>query len=259
MNKNQKQYAWNITGKRFVAFFDILGFKDRVMRESHEKIYKDLAGIQVNEKKLEKVLENQAVKNIFNNSEIYVVKFSDSVVLFSKNDTIDNFILFLISARFLFYSFLKRNFLVKGGMAYGEISLDKENQLYFGQPIIDAFLLEEEVNYIGVVAHNSIDMFKQCIKANHKFYPLLTQLIFEGKSPLKSGLITHYNLDWFLLLIDKNNRGGKTETILKTEIITDLKNYYLGVSGSPRRYIDNTIEFIDKNSINLDKSILLPS
>jgi len=258
MAKTQKkQDDWNITNKRFVCFFDILGFKDRVMRESHSDIYRDLADIQVNEDVLSEVLDKEAIHNLFGDFGIHVVKFSDSIVLFSKNDTIENFIIFLISARFLFCSFLKKNFLIKGGMAYGNISLDREKQLYFGQPIIDAYLLEEEVNYIGVVAHNSIEEFKQSITVENKFYSVLLKLIFEGKSPLKSGLITHFNLDWFLKFIDKESKKGKQEDI-KKEIIVCLKNYYLGVSGSPRRYIDNTIEFLNKNEINMDK-IILPS
>lgn len=253
---------WEITGKRFVAFFDILGFKDKVMREPHEKIYNDLAGIQVETTdKLYDVLGKPSMINLFGDSDIDVVKFSDTIVVFAKNDSIENFILFLISARFLFTSFLKKGFPLKGAIAYGEISVDKERQLYLGQPIIDAFLLEEDVNYIGVVAHNSIDRFQLCMENNNKFHPLLRQLLFEAKSPLKSGFITHFNLNWFRqLLVSDEKINEKTEKEdIKVEIIKGLKEYYLNVSGSPRRYIDNTIEFIDKNKnkINFSK-ITLP-
>lgn len=256
MDTNQKNDSkWDITAKRFVAFFDMLGFKDRIMRESNEKIYEDLTRIlERSETTLHNTLGEQPVKNLFGDSDIHIVKFSDSVVLFSKNDTVENFILFLISARFLFYSFLKENFLIKGGMAYGKISLDREKQLYFGQPIIDAYFLEEDVNYIGVVAHNSIDKFKQNIDNTNKFYSLLTQLFFEGKSPLKSGLITHLNLNWFLQLVGNENLNGKSKDDIKKDIIIGLKKYYLSVAGSPRRYIDNTIDFLNKNDeITLDK------
>jgi len=245
---------WKITEERFVAFFDILGFKDKVMREDHDKIYNDLADIQVNEDLLNNTLNNPTVQKTFQDCDIRIVKFSDSIVLFSKKDTIENFILFLISTRFLFTSFLEKNFLIKGSMAYGKISLDKEKQLYFGQPIIDAYFLEEDVNYIGVVAHNSIDKFKQSIDKNNKFYTLSTQLLFEGKSPLKSGHITHLNLNWFLQLIDNKNLSGT----IKHDIIASLRKYYLSVSGSPRRYIDNTIKFLEENAddINFDEIIL---
>ena len=38
MAKKEKRTNWIPTDKRFVAFFDILGFKDLVMRTSHSEI-----------------------------------------------------------------------------------------------------------------------------------------------------------------------------------------------------------------------------
>ena len=255
MMSKKNNDKWSITEKRFIAYFDILGFKDRVMRDEHEAIYEALASIDENT--LHSFLETQEARNLFLDSGICITKFSDSIALFSKKDTVEDFILFLISTRFLFSSFLKAGFLMKGGMAYGNISLDKNKQLYFGQPIIDACLLQEEVDYIGVVAHNSIEEFQQKIgKTNKKFYTASTQLLFEGKSPLKkSGLVTHLNLNWFPHLANKESNNNDT----KKDIIAALKKYYLNVSGSPRRYIDNTIDFINKNKeIYLD-SVSLPS
>jgi len=260
MDKNQKNInERDITAERFVAIFDILGFKNRVMRDKHENIYNDLKAIQVNESVLHDTLGKQSVKELFVGSGIHIVKFSDSIILFSENNSVESFIYFLISARFVFASVLKKDFLVKGGMAYGDVSLDRDKQLYFGQPIIDAYSLQKEVDYIGVVAHNSIDGFKQQeIDKTNKFYPVLNQLLFEGKCPLKkSGLITHLNLNWFRKLVDNENEKGADD--IKKDIIIRLKKYYLGVAGSPRRYIENTIDFLNKNEeINLDK-INLPS
>jgi hypothetical protein len=54
-------------------------------------------------------------------------------------------------------------------------------------------------------------------------------------------------------MIGNENVDGKDNEVIKDEIIAGLKKYYLGVSGSPRRYIDNTIELLNKNEINLCK------
>ncbi|MDR2457996.1 MAG: hypothetical protein LBD41_05905 [Clostridiales Family XIII bacterium] len=253
MQDDKQISKWNITEKRFIVYLDILGFKDRVMRESHDKLYNDLVKIPISEDILNSILDKKSIKTVFGDVGIHYVKFSDSIIIFSKNDTIESFIMFLIVTRFVFGSILKKNFLVKGGMAYGTISLDKENQVYFGQPLIDAYLLEEDVNYIGIVAHNSIDEFKQNIKGDDKkICAILNQLIFEGKSHLKSGLITHLNLNWFSQLIGNDNLSDKTEDEIKNEIIKQLKKYYLSVSGSPRRYIDNTIECINNKNNMID-------
>jgi len=40
--KTTNKKPWNLTDKRFVCFLDIMGFKDLVMRNSHDEIYKML-------------------------------------------------------------------------------------------------------------------------------------------------------------------------------------------------------------------------
>jgi hypothetical protein len=37
---NKTALNWKITNERFVAYIDIMGFKDLVMRSTHEEVYK---------------------------------------------------------------------------------------------------------------------------------------------------------------------------------------------------------------------------
>ena len=46
MDSNKKT-KWIPTDKRFVAFLDLLGFKDKVMRSTHEEIYEELHKISL--------------------------------------------------------------------------------------------------------------------------------------------------------------------------------------------------------------------
>lgn len=239
---------WKTTDKRFVAFLDLLGFKDKVMRKSHSEIYEELSKIS----KIKELIENNSLKQQkkFKDCDVYVVSFSDSIVVFSKNDSFENFEYFLIVIRALFSNSIKEKIALKGGMAYGEVSLNKAEQIYFGQPIIDAYLIEEDVNYLGVVADSSINYF---IKENFESFNtsmICKKLLFEEKSYLKCGKINHLNLDWFILT-QRNHESLKDEEKI-FNIQEHLNSFNCTVSGSPRRYIDNTKELL-QHAFNLNK------
>ena len=240
MSEKRTKTNWKTTDKRFVAFLDILGFKDMVMRKSHEEIYRTLNEISESKKLVERAVESNKVSKHYKDAGVYVVTFSDSVVIFSKNDSIDNFIYFLLATRWVFTGAFDEQIPLKGAIAHGEISLNKSEQIYFGQPIIDAYLLEEDVNYMGVVAHNSVDEYISKIETQvdaNRFDGLL----FEKKTNLKCGNLTHTNLNWFKIIKDKDKK--------KTDI-QDIKNkiniFKKSTSGTARRYIDNTLDMLEK-------------
>ena len=245
---------WKTTDKRFVAFLDILGFKDKVMRKSHAEIYEELSKISKLKETVESRLSLKKTERFYD-SDVYVVSFSDSIVIFSKNDSFENFEFFLVALRGIFANSIRHKIAMKGGFAHGEISLNKTAQIYFGQPIIDAYLIEEDVNYLGVVAHSSINDYVHINKSSVDLSKLVQKLIFEEKISLKSGKIMHINLDWFILS-QRDYNNLEDEEKLKN-IITHINSFYCSVSGSPRRYIDNTIDLLQsahaKSIINYKK------
>lgn len=227
--EKEKTTNWLPTDKRFVAFIDILGFKDLVMRNNHLYIYELLTEIS----KLRNLIDNwkDTLDGRYSNSELYTVSFSDSIVIFSKSDTVADFDLFTFGIKWLFSGAIEKSIPLKGAIAYGEISLNKSNQIYFGQPIIDAYLLEEEVNYFGIVAHNSVEKYYY----NNKEESVSGLILSEINTPLKCGSINHLNLLWFKDL----------ETTDFDSLKEKLKKFKHNISGSPRRYIDNTLHIIN--------------
>lgn len=230
---------WKSTDNRFVAFLDILGFKDLVMRKSHEEIYAILNEISKTKKLVENAINLDKVSEVFIDADVYVVTFSDSIIIFSKNDSLENFKYFLFATRWLFTGAFNKQIPIKGGMAYGEVSLNKKEQIYFGQPIIDAYLMEEDVNYMGIVAHNSIDSYISGIK-DSKLLKSLNGILFEEKTPLKCGNLTHTNLNWFKIIKIKDQKPDKNDIKFKINL------FKKSTSGSARKYIDNTISLFEK-------------
>lgn len=241
--KKIQKTNWKTTENRFVAFLDILGFKDLISKNSHSEIYEQLNKISKTKKFLESVEPTNYI-----DAEIYIVSFSDSIVVFSKNDSIENFFYFLNAVRWLFARTIVAGIPLKGGIALGEVSLNKTEQIYFGQAIIDAYFMEEDVNHIGVVANYSIDKY---LKTHEKELDQikLNEYLFEEKTPLKCGNLKHFNLNWYkkTSLI----KEALTEKEKYNKIIELINNFKLTSSGSPRKYVDNSLDFIEKSKAKI--------
>ncbi len=246
---NISQTNWKTSDERFVAFLDILGFKDMIMRFEHDHIYKTLNSLS----SLRNTIEQWGAPadDISSESLIYTASFSDSIIIFSKNNDFDTFKIFTSNVAYLFSKAIESGIALKGAIAYGQISINKSNQIYFGQPIIDAYLLEEEVNYLGLVAHNSIDRY---LSSNS---PGQNRTLFETETPLKAGNIVHTNINWFRHVNGLENAEEAEFNYIKIkQIINNLK---LNMSGSPRKYIDNTLQILDKVKTTYPNYLTIPN
>lgn len=140
---------WNISSNRFVAFLDILGFKKLVENSFHGDLME----------KFEFITEK---KNIINNGKddkikpINIVAFSDSIVIFSKNDTFETFEVFLYAVSWIFSEIIKEKIPIKGAFAHGLMTADFSKEIFFGMPLIKAYEIEELTHFMGLVPHDSI-------------------------------------------------------------------------------------------------------
>lgn len=211
------------TANRFVAFLDIMGFKDRVARTPHNDLLQELATFN-------KHITSYISK--YPNSEIQIAQFSDSIVLFSNDTTLRSLKTLTEVTRGIMQTAIKSKIPIKGAIAQGKITCDIPKQLFFGQALIDAYLLEENINYYGILVHHTAE--NSAMKLSNE-----SGSFKDIKAPLKSGKISHYELSWY---IDDNNSKDKI-----IEIQDALKAIRQTVSDAPRKYIDNTLEVIRNN------------
>lgn len=217
---------WKKTDERFVSFFDILGFKDMVMRNSHLEV---LEKLEVLKERINK-LENTTELPIFKKSNFEVgqtksVTFSDSIIVFSKSSETFDAEKILYDSYFILKTALENGIAIKGSISFGEVTVDFSNNLFFGQPIIDSYLLHEELEMLGVILDNSAESKMNSMKSD-----VFDKVLVEYKAHLKSGRITHKVLKPANLSIIKLR-------------LRSLKKLYYTTSGKPRKYIDNTQEF----------------
>ena len=244
------------TDKRFMAYFDIMGFKDYVYRHSHDELNERMSkvstvvrGVEELEWIVEKLEKTDPQKERLGFLANYVrpVIFSDTILIVSEFGTIGDALKILNTASMVLNNLLLYNIPIKGSLSYGDISADFEKSLYYGKPLIDAYNLAEEVNYYGAVLHNSFEKFiidnKLEIEKKHSFF---YDFICRNKINMKYGKSTY----WRLKL---RHESGEHESIfdellvkpkVKPEkLLADKFNDFYGeVSGSARKYVDNSVE-----------------
>lgn len=221
------------TAPRFIAFIDILGFKDFVMRNTHEYVLKKLTTLTKGIEHIRNIASKQEMKDSFDGAELMPYIFSDSVAIFTNNDSYGAAKLLLFACQYIFVNSITTHLPVKGAIAHGTITLDIENSVFFGQPIIDAYLLQDELKYYGMILHDTMDRHLPTIDKKGS----IRKLLLNSKTPTKSGRIAYNNL---MLKFRKDKEVGEIN------LLEPIKRLYTTVSGSPRVYVDNTIEMYNK-------------
>ncbi len=224
LTKNGEESNWETTTNRFVLFFDILGFKDMVQAHDHQYT---LDKLNLLKDKIDEINGKE-----FGDDEIKIAAdqtrsatFSDSIIFFSKSNGVEDLLKILYNAYSILHNAIENGIPIKGSISCGQVTVDFNKSIFFGKPIIDAYLLHENLQMLTVVTDHH---FEQQLMQHDKFFP---SFLSTYKVNLKIGRATHK----IIRPIPKH--------LLKT--IEELKKHYLQVSGYPRIYIDNTLDFYE--------------
>lgn len=235
------------TYPRYVAFFDILGFKNIITTQGTIKAAEILGKLSnyLNAKGdgHSVFAEKSEVK-----STIEFKIFSDSIFLYSVDDSLKSWRLFTYAICSFFHHALIKNIPIKGGIAYGEVFIGSHNtkDIMCGIAITDAYLIQEDLQYIGIVVHHTLEKhIEKTIKRDEsKFkedeylkdrqnFDKVILLYKEILTPLRSGNYNHCNINIFKFTANwVGNFAKESESI--------LNDFKLESSGNSRKYIDNT-------------------
>lgn len=234
---SQVQVKWRNTSKRFVAFMDIMGFKDLVFRNTHKDVLKIMHNFQpaisvIDEDAQKKLNTRKKGKGEYllpGKSIVRPFSFSDSIILVSSDDSADSAHTILFLAKWVITRAMLEGIAIKGAIAHGQQTADFDNNIHFGRPLIDAYELQNELLLYGIVLHHTMErylvdigMIRELGESYLQKYPI----------PMKSGDVTHYIVDW-------------TNVFDKRKLKSTLSRLYGNVSGSARQYVDNTVNFIE--------------
>lgn len=165
-------------------------------------------------------------------STTYPVSFSDSIILFTSDDTDNSVFDIVINTATILAAALSNKIPMKGAIAFGEMTVDKDKSLYFGKPLIDAYELHQELRMYGLVLHHTAQTHFEQLRNNNKssLASAIESLLWDYHVPLEFGAVTHKCLDW---------------TFFCEDPINCINKLYDEVSGKPRKYVDNTLEFVN--------------
>lgn len=233
--------TWEKTNNRFVSFFDILGFKDMVLKTSHNDILIKLENLKKHVTKLEEMQwddEREKKSKIkINPNQTKSITFSDSFIFFSRGDTIEDFFKIILDSWNIYIKAIENGIAIKGAISFGEVTVDFDKNLFFGQPIIDAFLLHEDLYMLNIILDHNVENQINLFEKND----IIERSLSFQKVRLKFGTATH-------TLLSMNTIKGADEQIGR------LKKLYKITSGKPRQYIDNTIDFYESLKVILSSS-----
>lgn len=144
-------------GNGFVTFFDILGFKNMLSKKSCDEVNNI---INVFYK------ENDRVKDQVGNCnyDINTISFSDSVIRasvlkddYSNIDYCEALLNEIVNLSCIQMNLIREGIWIRGGVAFGEICIDNEKGIVFGEGFVDAYTLESQIaNFPRIVISSDI-------------------------------------------------------------------------------------------------------
>ncbi len=213
--------TWTNTKNRFVVYFNIMGLKDLVLRNDHKVVLEMMRYLSDH--------LGEIGKKEGTSPQIKQVLFSESLLMISEDDSLNSAQELSLAANWLLSASLFKGIAMKGVMACGRQTADFRKSIHFGEPLIEASLLEQEIMLYSVVLHHTAE-------EKMSEYKLLSSRdsfldVVKYKTPMRSGSISHFVLDWTKI----NERMNAAEA---------LDHLYARVSGVARSYVDNTSEFV---------------
>jgi len=136
-----------INGNCWVAYLDLLGFQDYVLKFDHPE-NPQAYGVFVEE------IYNRMLESVSKwacESRILVAWFSDTFLLYSSDDSYESFVAIAYSASYACSTLVMRHYPVRGALGTGRLYADQERNIFVGSALIDAYKYGEKQDWIGFV------------------------------------------------------------------------------------------------------------
>lgn len=230
----EKQYK-----EHFIAFLDILGFKELITREGCDMIYKIFD--EIHSRSIGRMNYNGVQIEAYNN--IYHKILSDSVIVFIDAEIDDAFAALLDICSRLQVSLANRDnpILLRGGIAKGPLYY--EDDIIYGQGLTDAYLLESKLaKYPRIIfTGDTFDLGKH----NAKYmFPDLEDIMFRYRIDDDGLFFVNYMPDGSNLKYEDTKTYcdrliSICKTMLNKAIDNDLRDKYLWLKRTIEKSLDH--------------------
>lgn len=232
---------------RYVAFFDMLGFKEATKRDIDEAwgALKDLRVSMEDALNLFVRTPNQIIITS-NKDRMIATNFSDSVLIFTQEDTVEDLHRILIAIAHFFAKSLHRCVPLRGGISYGAFKCNFEKNLFCGPPLIRAYELGQSAQWSGIIVDDEVAerYYKNPIKSSAK--AVIEQRIISVKDECKTRKEKLWVFNWPLICRKSFTVKAPISSQLYSAAFESLfKSSYEDWPEYIQAIYDNTVEFIN--------------
>ncbi|MCR2807729.1 hypothetical protein [Paenibacillus soyae] len=187
----------SISKNSTIAFLDILGFRQMIQSQSHERMMR-IYDMKIS-RNMDAINKIREVNPNLNYSNINYLNLSDSIILWvDGNDALSMFFL-ITSVRDLMVSFLKNGMPLRGGIATGQLAVRNNNAGHMnviGLGLTKAYELEENQQWSGcIISNQCIEILKEDIEWFNALIDF--KFIVEYEVPKKSGTVDkNFVINW---------------------------------------------------------------
>lgn len=192
-----------IKGKRAIAFFDILGFKEKVatltideLADSYSKLISNTENYMLDES-TSKIVRKETCKRFI---------FSDSIFLIANEDTEQGFVdLFTYAWRMMQIAFAMK-FPLRGAITYGDVYVEQSKGIFIGESIVKAAIWESKQDWMGAVVDKSaIERYHAVFEGDDILSAILKTLMPIYPVPLKGNVADEQNvINWRTNIISEH-------------------------------------------------------
>jgi len=147
-----------INGNCWVACFDILGFKEAIL--GFEKCY----GVGRLDRFADVIYKNEILDTLERGEKafqgrVYTCWASDTFVFYTPDDSGTSFKLISAAAIHFLCRMIRHSssYMLRGALGTGQFYVDKQNNIFLGSALIDAYEYAEKQNWIGFVVTPSAE------------------------------------------------------------------------------------------------------
>lgn len=230
--------------KRYVAHFDMLGFKSATLRNPDEAwgALSDLRACmdKIQSSHIEVLSTNEIISD-----RIYAHIFSDSLLIFTLSDEPKDLLSIVFLTSHLFGDALVKCIPLRGGISYGDFFFNPKLHLFCGVPFVRAYEIGERAQWAGIVLDDCVGKHYQ----NNSHMPGYdSQKVIKWNVPTKSnGKRNSWVINWPAIFAPRFQKKPPISVQDFYKAFESLFGPYDDLRQDIKTKYENTIEFVNSN------------
>jgi len=163
---------------RWFCYLDLLGFKDLVRTADVGRV------IELYDDVIAKLEAGAHAKKSLGISYSW---FSDTFILFSRGETLQEFTFLEQAGRLFFQRLILSDIPVRGALSHGKLYSNLERNIFIGEALIEAYEYGEKQNWLGFLltpsVHRRLSGSELDVRSRYNYRPVLRKGIVTHQMP----------------------------------------------------------------------------